>query len=102
MKIKGKRSDVRRMAQAFLTADWPGNVRELKAEVERLALIARGNIKLMADIAVRDNSTECEQLIALLERTNWNRAEVARLLGLSEGAIRHRIKKYDLTPNSHS
>ena len=100
VKIKGRRGDIRRMANALLTAEWPGNVRELKAEVERLALISRGNIKLMADIAVRSNSTECEQLMALLERTNWNRAEVARILGLSEGAIRHRIKKYDLSPGS--
>ncbi len=102
VKIKGRRSEIRRMAKALLTAEWPGNIRELKAEVERLALIARGNIKLMADIAVRNNSTECEQLLALLERTNWNRSQVAKILGLSEGTVRHRIKKYDLSPNNNS
>jgi len=86
------------LVEILSSLDWPGNVRELRADVERLALIAEGRIDRMVGLASRKASTEREQLLQMLMRFDWNRTEVARQLGISEGAVRHRMKKYGLTP----
>ncbi len=82
--------------------DWPGNIRQFKAEVRRLALLSKSDIGRMAEAASRNATSEQEQLLDLLNQTDWNRREVARRLGVSEGAIRHRIKKYKLTSLSRA
>ncbi|MEW5924298.1 MAG: sigma 54-interacting transcriptional regulator [Candidatus Zixiibacteriota bacterium] len=76
---------------------WPGHVRELKAEVNRWYLLAGGNLEKMVEQIMANGHNEYEQLIKALEQTGWNRRETARLLGISEGAVRYRIKKYDIT-----
>jgi DNA-binding NtrC family response regulator len=80
-----------------LSADgWPGNIRQFKAEVKRLALLSKGDIGRMEEFASHNTTSEREQLLDLLNKTGWNRREVARRLGVSEGAIRHRIKTHKL------
>ena len=37
-----------------------------------------------------------DRLIEVLELTGWNRSKAASVLGVSEGTIRNRIKKYGL------
>jgi len=76
---------------------WPGHVRELKAEINRLYLLGEGNLEKIAALVVESAGSERDQLVQALEQSGWNRREVARLLGISEGAVRYRIKKYDIT-----
>ncbi|PKK83607.1 MAG: hypothetical protein CVT49_07575 [candidate division Zixibacteria bacterium HGW-Zixibacteria-1] len=90
------RKNLESISKILAERSWPGHVRELKAEVNRLYLLARGDLGRMAENALAENHDECEQLLKALEQTGWNRRETARLLGISEGAVRYRIKKYEI------
>jgi len=93
---KKSREAVDRLAEILRLHDWPGNVRELKARVERLILMSGSDVGRMVEMAQESIQSERDRLLALLEKTHWNRTQVARILGISEGAVRHRIKKYNL------
>lgn len=82
--------------------DWPGNVRELRAEVNRMYLLSRGDIRKMCELAKTGKLTEREMLVETLEETDWNRSATARILGISEGTVRNKIKKYNLTSKTNS
>ena len=76
---------------------WEGNVRQLEAEVKRLVLMSGGSLQEMLKVASRAALTEREELELILRQTGWNKSRAARLLGLSEGTIRYRIQKYELS-----
>jgi DNA-binding protein Fis len=57
--------------------------------------MSKGDIGQMISIAAQNCSSEKDQLLTLLTQTNCNRSKAARILGVSEGAVRHRIKKYN-------
>lgn len=105
---------------------WPGNIRELAHTIERLVLISSGDQILSPGLLESHDQTEnhnvgpqkaseitfdfdsgqCsladieKQLLEqALEFTGGNVSEVARLLGLTRGALRHRLDKRGLGPN---
>ncbi|MEW5924498.1 MAG: sigma 54-interacting transcriptional regulator, partial [Candidatus Zixiibacteriota bacterium] len=80
--------------------NWPGNVRELMAFIDRLNVLAGGDIDLMLRLARDGSSTEREILLNILNETGWNRHETARILGISEGTVRNRIRQFDLKRGS--
>jgi len=80
----------------LVTRVWDGTVRELKGYIDRLYLQADGDLDRMSEMARADRLTEREILLKTLEETNWNRHEAARILDISEGTVRNRIKQYDL------
>ncbi|MCP4568688.1 MAG: AAA domain-containing protein [FCB group bacterium] len=84
------------LVKSFNERIWSGNIRQIKAEINRLALISKGDLTRMVKAAPHSPSTHREHLHQLLNQNQWNRREVARILGLSEGAVRKRIKKYNL------
>ena len=98
----GSHAEFDRLARALSALEWPGNVRELKSQVERLVLMTEGDIGRMLDFLSIGEPSERERLAELLAQTDWNRSRVAEKLGISEGAVRHRMKKYDLTPDDRS
>jgi two-component system response regulator AtoC len=99
----------------LLAHDWPGNIRELQNVVKRLVvlegaapldvLLTRGageapeplaavapaalGLKQIARRAARD--AERLAIADTLERTHWNRAKAARLLGISYKALLYKI-----------
>jgi two-component system response regulator AtoC len=88
---------------------WPGNVRELENAVERLAILAEGPIALaQVELALagaggaaptrrRDfERDELRDLEGLLRRHRFNVSAVARELGVSRGALRHRLRRHGL------
>jgi DNA-binding NtrC family response regulator len=95
---------------------WPGNVRELKNVIERAMLLVAGPEILPEDLMIQRarpapsdkfafrlppggvniDDVERTLVIQALERTNWNRAAAARLLGCSRDQIRYRIEKFTL------
>jgi two-component system response regulator AtoC len=105
---------------------WPGNVRELINVVERAALLHPGRVlepEMLglgpppdAPVAVGTDGisvdfsrgpVDLEALErALLERalrhTRWNRAQAAKLLGLTKETLRYRIEKFRLAPEPPS
>ncbi len=90
---------VLRLADFLSRRKWPGNVRELEATVNRLWLESKHDLSSMIVLALRDETDPKRgELFRVLERTGWNRSETARVLGVSEGAVRKRIRKYGLSP----
>jgi DNA-binding NtrC family response regulator len=100
---------------------WPGNVRELRNVVERAMLLVSGPEILPEDLMIQRaksngektalrlppegvNIEDVERSLVLqaLERTGWNRAGAARLLGCSRDQIRYRIEKFGLQRSSPS
>ncbi len=105
-------------AEARLLAyPWPGNIRELSNVIERVALLAEGEVvtgnmleigegsvtdaptvdsphvgpvPVSMDDAIRDH------LVAALEQTGWNISRTAAILGLSRNTVRARIEKFGL------
>jgi DNA-binding NtrC family response regulator len=101
-----------RLCQRF---PWPGNIRQLRNVVERLVVTAPGAVVEIEDlpdelraheraqtsVPIRAGMTleQAEKLLiaqTLLHATS-NRAEAARLLGISRRALQYKLKRYGLT-----
>jgi len=105
--VQGLGQDVADAMQAY---DWPGNIRQLEHAVEhalihcgepivRLAHLP-GEILQSAPSADVQNSgmkdREQEKILAALEKTDWNKAKAARLLGIDRKTLYRKIEKYQL------
>lgn len=105
--ITGMKNDVQAL---FKNYEWPGNVRELKNVLERAMTFAEhGKIQLedlpeyLADQAVRQAITEESGLLQTnekkvileaLRKTNGNKSEAAKLLGINRSVLYSKLKKY--------
>jgi DNA-binding NtrC family response regulator len=109
--------------RALEAHDWPGNVRELRNALKRAAVLADGLIMLhdlplelrtaaaapparrspgaprLRD-AVREASLAAERdlIVRTLERTRWNRARAARLLGINYKTLHRKLREHHLGP----
>jgi transcriptional regulator with GAF, ATPase, and Fis domain len=109
-RISGIARDAARRLEAHA---WPGNVRELRNAVERAVLLAEGPVLGTEDFAAlgASESTETHELPAsgvqfdrlerdlvaqALERTGWNKAAAAALLGVNRDWVRYRIERHGL------
>ncbi|MBU1318650.1 MAG: sigma 54-interacting transcriptional regulator [candidate division Zixibacteria bacterium] len=81
--------------------EWPGNVREFRAFLHSCAIESNGDygrfLKLLRTVD-RHEGGERDRLERILKETRWNRRATARRLGVSEGTVRNRIKKFRLSP----
>ncbi|HZS05065.1 MAG TPA: sigma-54 dependent transcriptional regulator [Blastocatellia bacterium] len=98
--------------QHLLAWRWPGNVRELQNAIERAVLLAKGQYVEVEDLPfgsgevtaddffVPPNMTlaEIERLIIAktLQRTNGNKQEAARILGIYRPRLYGKIRKYGI------
>jgi transcriptional regulator with GAF, ATPase, and Fis domain len=106
----------------ILHRSWKGNIRELENFMERLVTIADTDAavldlsilpkefsreydhikqKLTADdsdfsLHERIHSYEKDQILTALIENNWNQSRAARVLKISEGTIRQKMKKLNL------
>ena len=90
---------------------WPGNVRELENVVERAVLMAPTSeiksehimienhqmeqttpLKIVAGVTIAD--MERQLIFKTLDRTNQNRTQAARLLGISIRTLRNKLHEY--------
>jgi two-component system response regulator HydG len=95
----------------FMRYPWPGNVRELEHAIEHAFILCPSEVigvdHLPADIreyadakrirAEKRVVSESQKLLQALEKTAWNKAEAARLLGVSRQTIYRKIAEYKLT-----
>jgi two-component system response regulator HydG len=98
-------------AMKALTAyTWPGNVRELENTVERLVVFARDKTITTQDLVysntvlssvlarepVRLEDMERLHIMKVLQRTDGNKTQAARLLGIDRKTLRTKMKKYEI------
>jgi DNA-binding NtrC family response regulator len=105
--------------QLLATYHWPGNIRELESTVSRAALSAPGRAIRAADIEFlhghamprpEESSTrlpslrdaERAHIIRVLEATEWNKLEAAKVLDISRGTLYRKIDEYGLEPAAGS
>ena len=108
---------------ALLSYPWPGNIRELKNEIERAAILARGERIELADLSPRVSGTsavppiardqppaaetlvedfaqlanrERELLVMALQLNRGNAVKTARMLGLTRAKFNTRVTRFDL------
>jgi len=103
----------------FLDHSWPGNVRELENAIEHaFVLCNREQIEIFdLPLELRQPADECwpegiagaaakkvrisknlskKELMELLEKSDWNKAEAARRLGVSRTAVWKYMKKWNI------
>ncbi|MEN8246448.1 MAG: sigma 54-interacting transcriptional regulator [Thermodesulfobacteriota bacterium] len=107
--IKGVTNEV---MEAFMRYTWPGNVRELEHALERAFIFCQSKaialdhippeIKSLSSrsrFSQETSGVESERILHMLEKTDWNRAKTARLLGISRKTLYKKINKYNLDPS---
>ena len=104
---------------ALKAYDWPGNVRELRNAVERTVILCAGDQISEADIqlstlATTDESSssssvvpsggnvsletlEQQHILAVLESTEWNKSQAARILGIERSTLDRKLKRYQVS-----
>jgi PAS domain S-box-containing protein len=101
--------------KAFLKYPWPGNVRELEHTMEHAFVLCSRNIitfdhlpsDFMSAPGMEPRSPEETQavdshaILEALDKTAWNKAKAARLLGMDRVTLYRKIKKYNLTQKPH-
>jgi DNA-binding NtrC family response regulator len=106
----------REALELLVTYQWPGNIRELESTVSRAALSAPGRSIRPSDIeflhAQTPTSTisgdrmpslaeaERAHIVRVLEGTDWNKKEAARVLDISRGTLYRKIVEYQLEPET--
>jgi PAS domain S-box-containing protein len=99
--------------RTFMRYPWPGNIRELKHAVEHAFVLCRGNIVRLDHLpceireyseskgpASEEPSADRPQaILQVLNKTGWNKAKAARVLGMSRRTIYRKIEKYRLMNN---
>lgn len=106
----------------LMSYDWPGNIRELENTIARAminmkfgeAVIEKHHLPLFCEIGTEAGSkpvrrvfhentlkqlmedTEKEIILSALQKTNGNRSEAARLLGISVRGLFYKLKKYNI------
>ena len=100
----------------LLKYDYPGNVRELENIIERAVVIARGSLISTKDLpfaatdlypaererkkgaSLKDavEALEYRMIREAMEQTGNHQTQAAELLGISERALRYKLKKYGL------
>jgi transcriptional regulator with PAS, ATPase and Fis domain len=98
----------------FMQHSWPGNIRELRNTVERLMILAEGNVittDLLPESFFEDGKTapaprpsdgsamireasEKERVRRAMQKTFGNKSAAAKLLGISRVTLYNRLKKY--------
>ncbi len=108
--IKSLSADVQKL---FMVYKWPGNIRELHHVLEYAFVLCNKpvitidnlspdfkNVSI-ADIQTleRKNRNDRQAIVQALEKTDWNKAKAARLLGIARRTIYLKIKEYGIVVN---
>jgi transcriptional regulator with PAS, ATPase and Fis domain len=100
--------------KAFLKYPWPGNVRELEHIMEHAFVLCNQNIitfdhlppDFMSAPGLERRSpdetqaVDSQAILEALDKTAWNKAKAARLLGIDRVTLYRKIKRYNLTKDT--
>ncbi|MFW2365259.1 MAG: sigma 54-interacting transcriptional regulator [Desulforhopalus sp.] len=108
-----------RVTKLFMDYPWPGNVRELKSIIHYACALCPGEFieeehlppeflsaapgdsstrvqgELIRSVSAEPGS-EKESILTILEKTDWNKAKTARLLGVSRATLYSKLLKYNI------
>ncbi len=102
--------------RALRTYHWPGNVRELQNVIERGVILARNGQIAAEDLPLEVSrqagrsaapvggdpvslaDAERVQIERILRRTEWNKSQTSRILGITRRTLDRKIQEYDLSP----
>lgn len=102
--------------ECLVNYDWPGNIRELENVIERAINLLDSDIEIktqhlpdrIANYKVKNyavygkglkeivSNVEKEIIIEYLDKNNWNKNKVAKLLGISRTNLYKKIEEYGL------
>ena len=97
--------------QMLMNYEWRGNIRELQNVIERAVIFAEDNVIKASDIGLigaaaltenKDNlyatirAYEKEQIKRMLNKYNWNKAEVAKALGIGLSSLYRKIDELEI------
>lgn len=103
--IKGIADEV---MQIFMNYNWPGNVRELEHSIEHAFVLCREPIisvnhipsELTENVVPEERKSgvcpEDAEILKILNKTYWNKAKAARLLGIDRSTLYRKIQRYQL------
>jgi DNA-binding NtrC family response regulator len=119
LKTRTKKSISPAAMELLVAAPWRGNVRELENVLERAAILSQGDEILPVDLALPQNGEagggapsefadinlsledlERLHISRVLESIKWNKAEAAKILGISLKTLYTKISAYSLKPAS--
>jgi len=109
-KIEGLSDEVLRI---FMDYDWPGNVRELQHSIEHAFVLCKDRVitreylpselrdvsrvrSLTSRNRLKDSLDESQTILEVLNKTGWNKAKSARILGVSRPTLYKKVKQYKL------
>ena len=93
---------------------WPGNVRELGHAIEHAFVLCHGqniaiehlppeiieNSGIEKFAPVKGSVYDQQEILEALNKTDWNKAKAARILGISRRTIYRKIDEYKLAKTS--
>ena len=93
----------------FMEYDWPGNVRELIHALEHAFVVCRRPTIDVDDlppelkeyteprgVVLKSAESEKDLIVDALEKTGWNKARAARLLGVSRQTVYRKVEEYGI------
>ena len=98
--------------KVLMNYHWPGNIREFEHTIERAFILCHGQTILLEHLPpeilkgsrppdpkpVRKAADDASALLAMLQKTGWNKSKTARLMGMSRLTIYRKMIKYGLNP----
>jgi two-component system nitrogen regulation response regulator NtrX len=104
--------------RALSQASWPGNVRELRNIVERLTIMAAGDVIIEKDVlsatgadsiektgmSLKERVRACEKaaIIGALRRSGWRVPEAAGILGIERSHLYKKMKLYKISTDGET
>lgn len=89
--------------------EWPGNIRELKNVINVAARNVEGSVITAADLPIsrsspevtdsirlRDSNAERQRIIEALDKTEGNKTQAAKLLGIGRTTLVYKLKQHGL------
>jgi len=96
---------------AFMNYSWPGNIRELEHAMEHGFVLCQGKIMMLNHLPVEikehlskakpvhleKTTVNKDKVLQALNKTDWNKAKAARLLGIGRRTIYRKIEEYKIS-----